>query len=163
MNCRDTKVELISNLTHSDSPISHCIQSLKYSFSYTSIHFLWPSFSLVGKNISPSIFQPLMPFVYHWLGTCGPSPTASNSMNLLVSIGDFPACTQNFMTARCSKKLIDVNVLDSIFEGWSSIIGGKKVRNSTNWLKLSQNDVYKLLWRHMIYRAIFMCLNGTFF
>lgn len=153
MNCRDTKVELISNLTHSDSPIS--IQSLKYSFSYTGIHFWWPSFSLVGKNISPSfnLWCHLYTIV---LDTCGPSPTASNSMNLLVSIGDFPACTQNFMTARCSKTSIDFNVLDSIFEGWSSIIGGKTVRNSSNWLKLSQNDVYKLLWRHMKYRA-FIC------
>lgn len=89
MNCRDTKVELISNLTHSDSPIS--IQSLKYSFSYTGIHFWWPSFSLVGKNISPSFN--LWCHLYNIvLDTCGPSPTASNSMNFLVSIGVFPAC-----------------------------------------------------------------------
>lgn len=63
MSCRDTKVEFISNLTHSDSPIS--ITFPKYRFSYTGFHFLWPSFSIVVKNISPSIFKPLMPFVYN--------------------------------------------------------------------------------------------------
>lgn len=71
-----------------------------------------------AQNISSSIFGPLIPIV----NMC--SPVAFK--NLLVSIRNVPACTQNVTTGGCSKASIDANSLDPIFK-----FGDKSVKHSS--------------------------------
>lgn len=60
MFCRNSKAELLSNITYAQSSLSNAVVT-----DLHSIHFLWPSFSVVFKNNNPFIFIPLMPSVNH--------------------------------------------------------------------------------------------------
>lgn len=54
----EQQAELLSNITYAQSSLSNAgVTDLH------SIHFLWPSFSVVFKNNNPFIFIPLMPSV----------------------------------------------------------------------------------------------------